>query len=153
MIKLAVHVDGGVPQTLKRAERKKLKDLLASALKDEHKLIVVAETPDNGLVGMGDIHIWRSQAIWEQLGDVEFKSGVIDDIWVEPEYRKLGIFRAMLRKLVAFAEEHAVHELILEYSLANREAETTWSKLGFKPTGVRAAAYTANVRKILSESD
>jgi len=151
MIKLAVHVAGGEPQTLKKAERKKLKDLLASALKDEHKLVVVAETPDDGLVGMGDIYIWRSQAIWEQLGDLEFRSGIIDDIWVEPEFRKLGIFRAMLRELVAFAEKHKVQELILEYSVANKEAEATWRKLGFKPTGVRAAAFTETVKKTLSE--
>lgn len=151
MVKLAVHVEGGTPRTLKRSEKKKLRDLLTSALKDDNKLIVVAQTSDNELVGMGDIHIWRSQGIWEQMGDVEFKSGIIDDIWVEPEYRKLGVFRAMLRELVAFAEDHAVHELILEYSLANREAEATWSKLGFKPTGVRAAAFTATVSKTLSE--
>jgi ribosomal protein S18 acetylase RimI-like enzyme len=151
LVKLAVHVAGGTPQTLKKTERKRLRDLLTSALVDENKLVIVAEVPDNGLVGMGYIYIWRSQGIWEQLGDVEFKSGVIDDIWVEPDYRKLGIFHAMLDELVSFAEDRRVHELILEYSLSNKEAEATWSKLGFKPTGVRAAAFTATVRKVLSD--
>lgn len=153
LIRLTVHVAGGPPQTLKQAERRKLRELLASALVDEHKLIIVAEMPGKGLVGMGDIHIWRSQGIWEQLVEEEFKTGVIDDIWVEPEFRKLGVFRAMLKELVSFAEARAAHELILEYSLANKEAEKTWRKLGFKPTGVRAAAFTAAVSDTLSASD
>ena len=153
LIKLTVHVAGGTPQTLKKAEKKKLRDLLDSALQDEQKQVIVAETADDGLVGMGDISIWRSQGIWDQMDDVEFRSGIIDDVWVEPEYRGQGVFRAVLRELVAFAEERAVHELILEYSLANKEAETAWRKLGFTPTGVRAAAFTSSVRQKLSESE
>lgn len=152
LAKLAMHVAGGAPQTLKKGERKKLRDLLASALVDEYKLVIVAEVPDTGLVGMGYIYVWRSQGIWEQLGDLEFKSGIIDDVWVEPEYRKLGVFRAMLGELVAFAEKHGAHELILEYALSNKKAEAVWKKLGFQPTGVRAAAFTSTVRQALSES-
>lgn len=152
LAKLAIHVAGGAPQTLKQGERKKLRDLLASALADEDKLVIVAEVPDQGLVGMGYLYVWRSQGIWEQLGDLEFKSGIIDDVWVEPEYRKLGIFRAMLVELVAFAEEHGAQELILEYALSNKKAEAVWKKLGFQPTGVRAAAFTSTVREALSES-
>jgi len=151
--KLTVHVAGGTSHTLKEAEKKKLKSLLGSALQDEHKQVIVAETADDGLVGMGDISIWRSQSIWDQLDDVEFRSGIIDDVWVEPDYRGLGVFRAILRELVAFAEENDVHELILEYSLANKEADTAWRKLGFTPTGVRAAAFTSAVRQSLSESE
>ncbi len=150
LVKLAVHVAGGAPQTLKRAEGKKLRELLTSALLDEDKLLIVAEVPGSGLVGMGYIYIWRSQGIWEQLGEEEFKSGLIDDIWVEPACRKLGVFRAMLEELVAFAEDRGAQELILEYSLSNKEADATWRKLGFKPTGVRAAAFTTAVRAALS---
>jgi len=152
LAKLAVHVAGEIHHTLKKVERKRLRDLLGSALSDEDKLVIVAEDPDSGLVGMGYLYIWTGQGIWEQFGDVEFKSGIIDDIWVEPEYRKLGILRAMLRELVSFAIDRGVQELILEYSTSNKEAEATWNKLGFRPTGVRAAAYTETVRAALSES-
>ncbi|GAB3310162.1 GNAT family N-acetyltransferase [Haliea atlantica] len=150
MARLAMHVAGGAPRTLRRAERKRLRELLAAALEDQDRLVVVAALPEVGPVGMAYIYVWRSQGIWEQLDDLELKSGVIDDVWVEPDYRKLGIFRAMLAELLAFAEQHDVQELILEYSLSNREAEATWSRLGFQPTGVRAAAFTANVRKAIS---
>lgn len=150
MARLALHVAGGEPQTLKRKEKRRLTELLAAALTDDAKLLVVAELPNDGLVGMGYIYVWRSQGIWEQAGDLEFKSGIIDDIWVEPEYRKRGIFSAMLRELVAFAESRSAHELIVEYSVANKEAEGTWSRLGFKPSGVRAATFTHLVRGRLS---
>lgn len=113
--------------------------------------MIVAESKSAGLVGMGYVYIWRSQGIWEQSEPTEFKSGVIDDIWVEPEFRGLGILKALLRDLVTFAEEHHASELILEYSASNKEAKAAWTKLGFKPTGVRAAAFTSVVKQALAE--
>ncbi len=148
---LALHVGGGEPQTLKRREKRRLMEFLAAAIADKDKLVVVAEVPEVGLVGMGYVYVWRSQGIWEQAGDLEFKSGFIDDIWVEPGYRKLGIFSAMLRELVAFAESRGAYELILEYSASNKEAAATWNRLGFQTTGVRAAAFTRNVKDRLSQ--
>jgi GNAT superfamily N-acetyltransferase len=149
LAKLALHVSGGPPQTLKKREISRLKRALRSAIGDDEKLIVVADHPDSGLVGMAYIHVWRSSGIWEQAGDVEYKSGLIDDVWVEPDYRGMGIFKAMLRELLAFAEKRGAQELVLEYSITNKEAEAAWSKLGFKPTGVRAAAFTSQVKETL----
>jgi ribosomal protein S18 acetylase RimI-like enzyme len=62
------------------------------------------------------------------------------------------VFRALLRELVAFAEAHHAHELILEYSASNRQARAAWTKMGFKTTGVRAAAFTSTVRAALEQS-
>lgn len=146
LVKLALHVAGPPSQKLKKKERKRLTDFLAAALTDKDKLVVVAELPGTGLVGMAYIYIWRSQGIWEQAGDHEFKSGIIDDIWVEPEFRKLGIFSAMLSELIEFAERRDVPELILEYAISNKEADATWKRLGFEVTGVRAAAFTSLVK-------
>ncbi|MFX4227947.1 MAG: N-acetyltransferase family protein [Porticoccaceae bacterium] len=151
LAKLALHVAGEPPRTLKEEEQKRLMAVLRSALSDSNKLLVVAEAPNTGLVGMGYIYVWRNQGIWEQAGDVEFKSGIIDDVWVEPDFRKLGVFSAILRELVSFAESHDIHELILEYAISNKEAAATWTKLGFKPTGVRAAAFTKTVQDALAK--
>jgi len=71
-------------------------------------------------------------------------------VWVEPEYRSLGIFKALLRALVTFAENHHVYELILEYAASNEQAKAAWTKLGFKTTGVRAAAFTSTVKQALA---
>lgn len=151
LAKLALHVAGEKIRSLKNEERDRLMSVLRSSLADPDKLLVVAETSTARLVGMGYIYVWRNQGIWEQAEEVEFKSGIIDDVWVEPDYRKLGIFSAILQELVAFAECHDIDELILEYAVSNKEAAATWTKLGFKPTGVRAAAFTTVVKNALAK--
>ncbi|MEQ8514460.1 MAG: GNAT family N-acetyltransferase, partial [Chromatocurvus sp.] len=105
-VKLALHVSGAAPQTLKQKEHQRLMSVLRSALTDDSKQLFVAEHPDAGLVGMGFVYVWRSQGIWEQAEALELRSGVIDDVWVEPEFRSHGVFRALLRRLVEFAENH-----------------------------------------------
>nr|WP_323806883.1 hypothetical protein [Marinobacter gelidimuriae] len=34
---------------------------------------------------MGYIYVWHSQGIWEQAEALVYRSGIIDDVWVEPE--------------------------------------------------------------------
>ena len=152
LAKLALHVAGAPPHDLKECEHKRLLRTLHSSLDDPNKRLLVAESTNAGLVGMGYVYIWRSQGIWQQSGEEEFKSGFIDDVWVEPEFRKLGIFKALLRDLVAFAEQHHASELVLEYSASNKEARAAWTRLGFKTTGIRAAAFTSVVKQALMES-
>tara|TARA_R110000823_G_scaffold130015_10_gene257857 strand:- start:10815 stop:11360 length:546 start_codon:yes stop_codon:yes gene_type:complete len=150
LAKLALHVAGAAPQSLKEDERERLLAVLRASLTDHNKQLVVAEVPRAGLVGMGYIYVLCSQGIWEQTSDVEFRSGIIDDVWVEPEFRNLGIFPDLLRKLVAFADSRGAYELVLEYSASNREAKRAWSRLGFKTVGVRAAAFTSSVQEALA---
>lgn len=150
MARLALHVAGAPPQSLKEDERDRLLAVLHHALDDASKQLVVAEVPEVGLVGMGYVYVVRSQGIWEQTSDVEFRSAVIDDIWIEPEFRKLGIFPDLLRKLVTFAEDRGAYELILEYSASNKEAKSAWTRLGFDTVGVRAAALTSAVKDALA---
>lgn len=151
LVKLALHVSGAPPQTLKEEEHQRLTAVLRSALDEDSKQLLVAEAPAVGLVGMGYCYVWRSQGIWEQAEPVELRSGIIDDVWVEPEFRSRGVFRALLKGLVAFAEGHNAHELVLEYSAANKQARAAWTRMGFKTTGVRASAFTATVKAALDE--
>lgn len=150
LAKLALHVSGAPPQNLKKIEHNRLLEVLRSSLSDDNKLLTVAENPDAGLIGMGYIYVWHSQGIWEQAEALVFKSGIIDDVWVTPEFRNLGVFKALLRELVGFAESHDVHELILEYAKSNKEAKVAWTKLGFRTTGIRAAAFTSTVKAALA---
>lgn len=149
MVKLALHVADSGPQTLKDGEHQRVLEALRLALDDESKRLFVAERPEVGLVGMGYVYVYRSQGIWEQTEPEEYRTGVIDDVWVEPEFRGLGVFSALLKRLVAFAESHNAHELILEYSASNKQAKAVWTKLGFKTTGVHAVAYTSTVKAAL----
>ncbi|KPQ01574.1 GNAT family N-acetyltransferase [Marinobacter sp. HL-58] len=149
LARLALHVADAPPQDLTEDERNRLIEVMQSSLTDGNKQLVVAEVPGVGLVGMGYIYLIRSQGIWEQTSHVEFRSAFIDDVWVEPEFRKLGIFPDLLRRLVSFAESHGAYELILEYSASNKEARAAWSRLGFKTIGIRAAALTSSVQEAL----
>lgn len=149
LAKLALHVAGSGPRTLKKGESRRLMEVLRSALDDENKRLFVADSPEAGLVGMGYVYVYRSQGIWEQAEPEEYRTGVIDDVWVEPDFRSRGVFRALLKRLVAFAESHNAHELILEYSATNKQARAVWTKMGFKTTGVHAAAYTSTVKAAL----
>jgi ribosomal protein S18 acetylase RimI-like enzyme len=151
LARLALHVSGAAPQVLKEKEQQRLMNVLRSAMDTSSKQVLVADDARAGPVGMGYIYVWRSQGIWQQAEEVEFRSGVIDDVWVEPEFRSRGVFKALLRKLVAFAESHHAHELILEYSASNRQAKAAWTKMGFKTTGVRAAAFTSTVKAALEQ--
>ncbi len=149
LAKLALHVSEAGAQTLKEEEHQRLTGVLRSALADENKMLCVAESSVNRLVGMGYIYVFRSQGIWEQTESEECRTGVIDDVWVEPEFRSRGVFKALLKRLVAFAESREAHELILEYSATNRQARAVWTKMGFRVTGVHAQAWTSTVKDAL----
>lgn len=151
LTKLALHVANNAPLTLKKEEQIRLQDNLADALVDDDKLVVVADHLESGVVGVGYIYIWRGQEVWEQAAEQALESAVIDDIWVEPDFRQRGIFSALLSELVAFAESRGVQALMLEYAATNKEAIATWTRLGFKTTGVRAEAFTSTVKEKLAK--
>ncbi|HBN13784.1 MAG TPA: GNAT family N-acetyltransferase [Pseudohongiella sp.] len=149
LTRLALHVNGGLAMQLKKSEYQRLYEVLENALESPDKRIVVADLPGVGLIGMGDVTVWSSQSIWEQATVAEYRSAIIDDIWVEPDYRKAGIFKALLKRLVEFADERGAYDLVLEYSSSNKEAKQAWTRLGFVTTGIRAAAFTQNVKEAL----
>jgi len=151
LAKLALHVAGAPSLNLKKKERSRLMNVMRDSLSDPDKLIIVAAAPDDSPIGMGYLYISRNQGIWEQAEETESKSAFIDDVWVEPDFRNMGIFSAIIRELVEFAELNDVHELFLEYALSNTEAAAVWTRLGFNPTGVRAAAFTKTVQGLLTK--
>ena len=148
--KLALHVNGGPELELKESEYQRLLEALEAALASPDKRVVVAEHCTAGLIGMGDVTVWSSQSIWEQATVTEYRSAILDDIWVEPAFRKAGVFKALLKRLVEFADERGAHDLVLEYSSSNKEAISAWTRLGFVTTGIRAAAFTRNVKEALT---
>lgn len=150
LVEIGLHVSGAERQTLSRQAGERLRKILGAYIHDKEKYMVVACAARGKVVGMGNIQIWDSPNLWEEAEEPDLKSAFIDDLWVEPDYRKQGIMSLMLDELVRFAEDHGIVELCLEYSLSNKEAAAVWERLGFNPTGVRAAAWTRNVREKLS---
>lgn len=153
LLKLDAHVAGVDSEVLalnaegERELTHKLRDMIANP----YTLVLVAERrPGSGLLAMGDISIWHEADLWENPERRGVTYAIIDDLWVEPEARNGGLGRALVAKLVDFAAANGIENLMLEYATTNAEAQATWSRLGFRTTGVRAAASVADVRARLS---
>lgn len=113
---------------------------LRSFITNPYKLLLVARHPRAGIVGMGDIALWKHAEVWETAERKGRWYAVVDDVWVEPEFRRQGLTRRMVLDLVTFARRHGVESVQLEYSTSNLEAAETWERLGFRPIGIRAEA-------------
>ena len=74
------------------------------------------------------------------------RTGRIDDVWVEPEYRRAGICEVMVKELVEFFKRNQVFDLVLEYAIYNHEAAETWRKMGFEPSIIISTAKIDEVK-------
>ena len=151
VVKLDAHVSGADAEALELTPkgRRQIARRLRGYITDPAKLLLVGEAPGAGLVAMGDIALWYYEDIWRNPDRQSMTAAYIDDLWVEEEYRSSGVGKAIVERLVEFAAENDIQELTLEYSATNEEASATWERLGFRTTGVRAAATVAEVRRRL----
>lgn len=154
LIKLDAHVAGVAPEVLALTAtgQAQLQERVQSFLDEPGKRLVVAVGADNTPVAMGNIHIWEPSDAWLNPERQGLRAAFIDDIWVEPDHRASGIARRIVAALIDFAEREGVNEVSLDYALHNPEAEAFWSRLGFRPTGVRASAPVTGVRERLERS-
>ncbi len=74
------------------------------------------------------------------------RSGRIDDVWVDPEYRRAGVCEIMVKDIVEFFRRNKVYDLVLEYAIYNREAEETWRKMGFHPSIIISTAKIDEIK-------
>jgi len=79
---------------------------------------------------------------------VPSNSGKIDDIWVEPRYRRKGLLKNLLLDLIEFFKSKGIESLTLNYVEGNHEAEVVWKKLGFKTVIKIAVADLSEVENI-----
>ena len=151
VIELLFHLDAhvsGAPREVLQMTPDGMADLekrFRTFLENPWMKLLVARHPRAGVVGMGDIALWKHAEVWETPERRGQWYGIIDDVWVEPRYRRQGLSRRMLVELVRFARDHGVESLQLEYSASNREAAVAWKRLGFRPVGIRAAATVTEV--------
>ena len=159
VIELLFHLDAhvsGAPREVLQMTPEGMADLeqrFRTFLENPWMKLLVARHPRAGVVGMGDIALWKHAEVWETPERRGQWYGIIDDVWVEPRYRRQGINRRMLVELVEFARGHGVESLQLEYSASNREAAVAWKRLGFRPVGIRAAATATEVLARLGGGD
>lgn len=105
-------------------------------------LIVANDDITENLIGMSLGKIKYHEAY------LKGRSGRIDDVWVEPSSRRHGICEVMFSHLIDFFKEQGIHHLVLEYAIYNKEAEITWTKLGFKPSLIISTADIDELKDI-----
>jgi len=88
------------------------------------------------------------------------KMGRIDDAWVEPEWRRRGLMRELVRAAAAHAQERGYKRMILDWSAKNVASARCWRGLGFAPMIVVGTAPARDLAEkkerssvIRSESD
>jgi len=121
--------------SMSEKEIKGLTEKFKSFIEDENARLVVAEDADtNRIIGLG-------------LGRVQFhdsyvpgKSGKLDDIWVDGDYRRKGICKRIVKTLLDFFKDKGADVICLNYVKGNSFAEIVWPKLGFKDTLIFAQA-------------
>ncbi len=109
-----------------RVMRRFLADLAASS----HSFLFVAETGDRtvGFIS-GEL----------REGSPAFRSKTwasVDDVFVEPDHRNLGVGRALLESVEAWAKERGAHGISLQVAAANKRGRKFYEELGFREISV-----------------
>ena len=124
--------------------RRALPDKYRLKMADKSLCILLAETRHAGEpVGMV---VGRASVV---EGFDPSHVGRIDDVWVEPPFRRHGVCRALLKHLMVFFEQNAVQIVDLNYTVGNAEAERAWPGLGFKPLLIVASAKVEEIKSQL----
>ena len=99
---------------------------LEGCLHSEDKLLLVAE--DNGkLMGYAAGEIHTRSPIFKHS-----ENGYINDVFVEEEFRKLGIASKFLTELKDWFKSKNIKHVELSVLANNEVAKKTWAKFGFE---------------------
>jgi GNAT superfamily N-acetyltransferase len=60
----------------------------------------------------------------------------VDDVFVEPDSRNLGIGRALIQSVEAWAKERGANGISLQVAAANRRGRKFYEELGFREVSV-----------------
>lgn len=105
---------------------------------DTNRILVAADARDQP-VGMIVIRVLENR----QLDPARY--GRIDDAWVEPDYRRQGVMRRLVRAAAEFIAAHGIGTIMLDFAVHNKVSEDCWRSLGFIPVLTIA---TADVSKL-----
>jgi len=70
--------------------------------------------------------------------------GHITNIAIDPQYRKQGLGRLLVKAMVEQALDHGLGHMTLEVRVSNQAAIGLYEKMHFKSEGVRPKYYTDN---------
>ncbi len=116
--------------TLRRGVEEKWNKQISDELKNSDTLVLVAEE-NEVVVGCAFILI--------KNGAMDYgpeKIGYLCDVFVEPNYRRLGIAKRFLSYSLKWLRAKGIHTIEASWSLYSIEAKITWPELGFVPISV-----------------
>ncbi|HZK07208.1 MAG TPA: GNAT family N-acetyltransferase [Bacteroidales bacterium] len=102
------------------------RDFMERSLLSEDRLLLVAEI-DGKIVGYAAAEIQARSPIFRIA-----KNGYINDVFVEEEFRKLGIAREFLTELKKWFESKGIKHVELSVLADNEVGKKTWAKFGFE---------------------
>ena len=106
-------------------DRKKLTKGVTAAINDEQKGIYLVaranDTPIGSLMLTREWSDWNNQWYWW-----------IQSVYVMPEYRKKGVYKAMYATLKDMAQENGVSQIRLYADRTNLSAQQVYQRLGMR---------------------
>jgi ribosomal-protein-alanine N-acetyltransferase len=108
----------------------------------KNRLYLVAQDEENSVIGYAGVFAPNEGLDAEVL-----------TLTVSGEFRRKGIGRSLLRKLIAWALERNSPSIFLEVREGNDEASPLYVSEGFEPISHRNNYYSAGVRAVVMKKD
>jgi len=130
---------------MKPDARHNLKGQISGRLKAADSCALVAEHDEDGVVGaiFGRIIVNNRYT--------PSRAGQIDQAFVRPDHRRLGVGSRLVALLCGFFAAAGVEDVSLRYVAGNEEAAAFWSALGFAPRIITAGSRREALEQRLLE--
>jgi GNAT superfamily N-acetyltransferase len=109
-----------------RVMRRFLADLAGSS----HSFLFIAESGDR-TVGFISGELREGSPAFRQKTWAS-----VDDVYVERDYRNLGVGRSLLQSVEAWAKEKGAHGISLQVAAANKRGRKFYEELGFREISI-----------------
>lgn len=80
------------------------------------------------------------------------RTGVVDQLFVQPRYRRAGVGSALVAELCRYFARQGVDDISLRYVAGNHEAQSFWVALGFRPRIVTVGASRLKIELQLAQT-
>lgn len=111
-------------ETVDGAEAK-FAEFIRSLLDKENYLVAVAEQ-EGKLAGYVICHVSQTPDVF-----VLRRKMYVQDMVIDPEYRRQGVARKLMDMVLNFAKEHRVEKIDLLVAVQNEGANKFWREMGF----------------------
>lgn len=112
-------------------------DWLGKLLKNQRNLCLVAEVQDSGLQAPSQLVALLIATIEREIPMYYLQEfGFIHDLWVEEEYRQMGIARQMVQQAIAHFSQIGIEQIRLDTAIANDAARKLFATCGFRSSQI-----------------